>query len=86
MTVVLTDDIRNWIAFLRMYASSRVHAIQPALKDSPALVLLNGPKTPLGHATLAVELDAVLCQPRETVRAEIARKLKQARRDFRRRM
>ena len=85
MTAVLTDDVRNWVAFLRVYATRRCTALQPGHGQAPALMLFNGPRTQLGFPTLAVELEFVLGEERETVRSVIAKRLLQARREFRRR-
>lgn len=64
--------------------SEPVPVLNSDLRKS-ALLLFNGPKVPSGFPTLAIELDFVLTEERETVRRIIAKKLIQARRDFRRR-
>jgi hypothetical protein len=86
-THIIDSNIRNWIAFLRCYASRRIHGIQAGMPGKyPSLVLLNGPKVQWGYPTLAVELDFVLNEERETVRSVIAQRLMQARREFRRKV
>jgi hypothetical protein len=81
---ILNQDTRNWIQFLKFYATSRCTAIQPGFQNQAALLLFNGPKVQWGFPTLAIELDFVLTEERETVRSVIAQKLKRARYQFRR--
>jgi hypothetical protein len=83
--LLLDDSIETWIIFLRRCYCTRITAIQKKNGDAGALVLINGPKMPLGYATLAVELAAVLTHPPDVVRHEIAVKLWAARKEFRRR-
>jgi hypothetical protein len=83
-TYIISDDPEDWVLFLRDYASSRIHAIQPGFATADALVLIAGPRAKWGTSTLAMELSEVLTLPREILRSIIAKKLLKARKDFRR--
>jgi hypothetical protein len=84
-TTILSQDMKLWVAFLKMYATGRCSGIQTRQGGAGALLLFKGPKQPLGFPTLAIDLEFVLNHPRESVREAIARKLIVARREFKRR-